>query len=497
MTAQSKTDSSATAARPAALKSSIERETKLSVDPRFRFPKLPGRPLAPRLLTSTYYDTPDHRLAQVGITLRHRVERRRGLWQLKLPAVDGRRELEIAGRPGNPPLVLRDLLAANLRGSKVAPAATLRTRRTGLRVRGASGPVADAVLDIVSVLKDGRVVRRFRELEVEWLGRDKTLEVYLEALLRKAGAGDHDGRSKLFQALGWTARSNAAPEADAPVAEQLLFMLRRRVKALLAYDPGTRMGGEIEDLHQMRVAIRRLRALLRAAGPLLNPEWTEPLRAELAWAGGLLGPARDLDVQAAYFRAEAATLKSRDRRPLERFIEQLRREREVAQRVLVDGLRSPRYMELIATLTRATRALPLVASDQTLSHIAARQFRKLRKSMKQIGRSPTDAELHRIRIKTKRARYASELAQPSMGKSAARFVEQARKFQDLLGMHQDAVMAENHIRAFVERTKGLQTAFVAGRMVERQRQRRDTARAALASQWGKLKRRGKKTWNSA
>ena len=496
MTAQTKTSPSATASRPAALKSSIEREIKLSVDGRFRIPKLPGRPLVPRLLTSTYYDTPDHRLAQVRITLRHRVERRKGLWQLKVPATDGRRELEIAGGPGSLPTVLRELLVANLRGSKVVPVATLRTRRTGVRVRAASGPVADVVLDLVAVMKDGRVVRRFRELEIEWLGKDKTLEAYLEALLRKAGAGDHDGRSKMFQAVNWTAGSNGLPEADAPVAEQLAFMLRRRVKALLAYDPGTRLGGEIEDLHQMRVAIRRLRALLRAAGPLLNPEWSEPLRAELAWVGGLLGPARDLDVQAAYFQAEAATLKSRDRRPLERFIEQLRREREVAQRALVEGLRSPRYMELVEALTRAMRSLPVVASDQTLSHIAARQFRKLRKAMKQIRRSPTDSELHRIRIRTKRARYASELAETSAGKSAARFVEQARKFQDLLGIHQDAVLAEDYIRAFVERTKGLRTAFVAGRMVERQRQRREAARAVLSSQWEKLKRRGKKTWDS-
>jgi CHAD domain-containing protein len=154
-------------------------------------------------------------------------------------------------------------------------------------------------------------------------------------------------------------------------------------------------------------------------------------------------------------------------------------------------------MELIEKLVRATRRLPVVASDATLRDLASGQFRKLRKAAKRIGRSPTDAELHELRIQTKRARYAAELAQSSMGKPVARFVEQARKFQDLLGIHQDAVLAEDHVRAFVSRTKGVRAAFVAGRMVERQRRRREEARTALVSQWGKLKRRGKKVWSPA
>ena len=482
------------ATRHKGLTSTLERETKLSIDATFQLPKLPGKLLHPRVMTSTYYDTPDHRLAHARITLRRRVEKGGSLWQLKIPAINGRRELEIAGGPGHPPRVLQELLTALLRGKTMVPLVTMRTVRTGIRVIGATGPVADVVVDVVVVLKEGRVVHRFRELEIEWLHGDEAVEQSLEQTLRKAGAGDHDGRSKLFQALGRLGRP-AAPPAEAPIADHLAFLFGQRVRALLAADPGTRLGGQIEDLHQMRVAIRRLRALLRAARPLLKPEWVDPLRIELNWLGGLLGPARDLDVQIAYFQEEATTFRSSDRRPLERFVEHLRRERESAQQTLLEGLKSARYMRLITTLVRSTRALPVVASGATLHDIAAAQFKKLRKAVNDLSRSPTNEELHQVRIRTKRARYAAELAQACLGKPAARFANQARKFQDLLGVHQDAVLAEDYVRALVARTKGVRMAFVAGRMVERQRQRRDDARAALASYWKKLKRRGKQAWS--
>ena len=486
-----------TRAHPGGLSSCIERETKLSVDEEFRLPPLPGKPLPPRLLTSTYYDTADFRLARGRITLRRRVEQGKGLWQMKLPFEDGRRELEIPGPPGVLPPVLRELLIAHLRGKNVRPVATLRMRRTGVRARGPAGPVADVVLDVVTVIKDGRVVNRFRELELEWRITDQALMDHLEQTLRKAGATDHDGRPKLFQALGRPPRSHPPPKPNAPIAAHLAFILAQRLKALLARDPGTRLGGEPEDLHQMRVATRRLRSVLRVARPLLDPKWTEPLRAELDWLGQLLGPARDLDVQIAYFTEEAATLKSRDRQPLERFIHQLQRERAAAQHKLLEGLRSPRYLKLIDALVQATRALPVVVSDLTLDRLAAEQFTRLRKTMKRLKRSPSDEELHELRIKTKRARYAAELAKVSVGKPAARFAKRAMQFQDLLGAHQDAVLAENYIRAFVAKATGLRAAFVAGRMVERQRQRRQAARASLAAHWKKLKRQGKKVWSAA
>src|SRR6476619_2057050 len=83
--------------------------------------------------------------------------------------------------------------------------------------------------------------------------------------------------------------------ADTPV-HHVRASLDLRLRAMLAHEPGTRTGEDIEDLHQMRVSVRRMRATLKAAHPLLDAPWADDLRAELGWLGGALGPVRDLDV---------------------------------------------------------------------------------------------------------------------------------------------------------------------------------------------------------
>ena len=474
------------------IKSAIERETKLSVDRSFRLPELNGERLSRRVLTSTYYDTSNYDLARAQITLRRRLENRKGAWQLKLPLDGARREIELAGAAGVPPTVYQESLLLHLQGQALAPVATLRTWRTGVRVHDQRGASADVLLDTVSVLKDRHVVRSFREVEIERLSGDGALVTQLEETLRKSGAGDHDGRPKLFRALELPApHPPEPPPVESPAIEHLKYILMKYVETLRVRDPGTRLGGEIEDLHEMRVSTRRLRAILRAARPMLVPGWPESLRTELAWLGELLGPARDLDVQVEYFREEATALESRDRKPLERFIAHLRTEREKRQQVLVTELKSPRYLELLSKLMQAAQDPAVVVSGATLHDIAADEFRKLRKAMRKLGKVPTDADLHRVRIKTKRARYAAELAETCTGRPATRFIEQAKVFQDLLGVHQDAVFAEKHIREFSEQSTSVRAAFVAGRMVERQRQRRESARATFRAQWKKLKKRGK------
>jgi CHAD domain-containing protein len=471
-----------------------ERELKLEAGPRFQLPALPGDSLPPRTFTSTYVDSTDHRLAVAGVTLRRRVERGVGLWQLKLPKGQARLELEVPGRAGSPPDDLRDLVAPYVRGAALVPVATLRTRRRTTRVRDLAGPVADVVLDDVQVVEGRRAVRRFREVEIEQIGGDEAAFERVAAAVRGAGATAGDGRPKLFRALGLPAPAAEPALTGAGPVDRLKAVLGQQLALVLAHDPGTRLGSDPEDLHQMRVATRRIRAVLRAARPMLEPGWVEPLREELRWLGTALGPVRDLDVMREHLAGEIASLEPADSRGGRHLLVLLDRERAEAREAMLAALRSDRYLSLLDALEAATRQPKVVDPEVSLLGIAADEFRSLRRAMAALGEAPSDEELHEVRIRGKRARYAAELAEPWGGRRAARFIRRAKAFQDVLGEHQDAVVAAQRIRALAGRVRGAQGALVAGRLLERQRQRRDAARADLAQQWAKLERRGRKAW---
>lgn len=473
----------------------VEREVKLAVGDHFRLPELSGTPLPRRLLTSTYYDTSQYDLAHAGITLRHRVERGKQAWQLKLALMKDRQEIELVDRQSIPPTLFRDLLLLHLGQRPLMPVATLRVWRAGVRVRIDNAPVADVTLDHVSVIKNGAALQRFRELEIEQVNRKDGALPDLERQLRRAGAEDHDGRPKLVRALSLIAPGpEPQPTLDAPVMDHVKWALARHVRWLIAHDPGVRLGREPESLHQMRVATRQLRAVLRAARPLLVPEWADSLRDELRWLGQLLGPARDLDVQLAYFREEATALEARDRRPLTQFIAHLEAQRNNVQEFLLNELKSERYLDLIRRLQQAPHNPTIVESTVTLRDLAKQEFSKLRNTIRQAGDSPNNAKIHKIRIRTKRARYAAELAEPMVGKPATRFINKARAVQDALGMHQDAIQAEAYIRAFLKQSTSVRASFVAGRMVERQRQRQEKAGEKMPRLLRSLVKRGEKAW---
>jgi CHAD domain-containing protein len=475
--------------------SKIEHEIKLAVDPEFRLPPLPGPPFSRRLLTSTYYDTVSHDLAHARVTLQHRVERGKEAWQLKIPLGSDRQEIEVIDRSPLPPASLRDLLLLHQQHRRLVPVVTLRVWRTGVRIRRSRVPVAEIALDNVSVVKNGLVIQRFREIEIEQLGADDRVVQDLERLLRGAGAREHDGRPKLFRALSLSAPApDAPPERDAPVVDHVKWALAQHVRWLLAHDPGTRLGTESESLHQMRVATRRLRAVLWAAEPVLVPEWAQSLENELSWLSEFLGQARDLDVQIADFEKEAARLDARDRKPLAQFVTHLQIQRRRVQEVVLSELKSARYLELIRRLQLAVHEPSIVESPVTLRELAKREFKKLRKAIRRLGPSSTHARLHEVRIKTKRARYAAELAVWSVGKSVSRFIKRAQAVQDLLGNFQDALQAEVYIRAFLKQSTNVRAGFVAGRMVERQRQRREDVLAQMKPQLKSLLKRGRQAW---
>jgi CHAD domain-containing protein len=477
------------------LEETLEREVKLTAERGFRLPDLPGTPLEARVFTSTYFDTEAHRLAAAGVTLRRRVEGGRGVWQLKLPRGAARLELEAPGGPAAPPPDMLDLLTAYRRGRPLQPVAKLRTHRSGVRVTNGGGPVADVTIDLVAIMTGRRIARSFREIEAELVDGSERALRRIEKVLRDAGARDGDGRPKVFQALDLEPPAEiATPAPEAPASEHLTAMLRRQERAILAHDPGTRLGTDPEQLHQMRVATRRLRAYLRAAHSLVDAEWAESLRAELAWLGGALGPVRDLDVLLEHLRADTSGLEPREQRALRRIFDVIEDERRSARQTLLEALRSERYLELLDRLELAVAEPALVESEATVIDIAAHEFKRLRRHVKRLGPSPTDDELHDLRIRGKRARYAAELAEAGAGKRATRYIREARAFQDVLGDHQDAAVAEARIRTALTKLGGEALAFAAGRLVERQEARRRAARAAFPDAWARLERRGKAAW---
>src|SRR5262245_20681459 len=247
------------------MRHTVERELKLVPGEDFVLADL-GDPLPPRSFQSTYHDTSDLRLARHSITLRRRTEDGTGLWQLKIPSGAARIELEEAGG-ATPPAKLTDLLVVHLRDRELAKVSRMRTKRQIVLRSG-----AEIVEDAVSVYDGPRVVMRFRELEVELLDGDKQTLKRLERRLLKAGAEPADFRPKLFRALDFSP-DPGPPElaADASPGEALGHALVVQHRQLVDHDPGTRLGTDPEDLHQMRVATRRARAFLRAARDLVDP----------------------------------------------------------------------------------------------------------------------------------------------------------------------------------------------------------------------------------
>jgi len=243
------------------------------------------------------------------------------------------------------------------------------------------------------------------------------------------------------------------------------------------------------------VATRRLRAVLRAARPLLDPEWAESLRTELRWLADALGPVRDLDVLVERLRGEIELLDPPERRAAGRFLVLLGEERDAARGALLEAMSSDRYSELLARLEAAAAAPRVREADPSLHDIAAAEFRKLRRATKALPPDPPDEGLHAVRIRGKRARYAAELAESAVGKPARRFVREAKRFQDVVGEHQDAVVAEARIRALLERAGGEQTHLAAGRLIERERARRREAREAFPDAWARLEKAGRAAWS--
>ncbi|MEV6832443.1 CHAD domain-containing protein [Amycolatopsis sp. NPDC051102] len=278
----------------------------------------------------------------------------------------------------------------------------------------------------------------------------------------------------------------AARPAD-PAVHHVRAKLDREIRALLAHEPGTRSGADPEDLHQMRVALRRMRSVLKLSGKLVG-DGAEPVRAELGWLGQSLGEVRDYDVLIGHLREVIAGFEVRDQAAGRRLVSKFVSERAAAKRRLTRALSSARYSTLLREVSLLTRAEPApeVTGRHDLITGLAKPHRRLAKAVGALPADPPDDDLHALRIHGKKLRYAAELAQTSAKKKQAarikKLLKATKDFQTVLGDHQDAVVAAERMRTVLESVDG-PVGFVAGRIAERELSRRTEARAVWRKSW--------------
>ena len=492
-----------------------EREAKLAAPPDFDVPELGGpddgvqaEPLAPRRLQTTYYDTPDLRLARWGASLRYRPGEG---WTVKLPEGQNgvllvRAEHVFGGDGRRPPAEAVALVRAFVRTGRLAPAARMRTVRRPVELRDPAGSrLAEVVDDDVQVLAGRRVTSRFRELEVE-LAEDADaglLDQVVDRLL-EAGAQAAEPVPKYLRALGGRERvlgpEVVEPEVDSTASVEILLRhdLASGTLRLFRHEAGVRIGEDPEAVHQARVATRRIRSTLRTFSKLLDEEWTDRLRDDLKWLANLLGEVRDTDVLLERFSDHLAQLPAEDEKAGRRLLTRLSEERDQARRRLLGAMGQEKYAELLEDLVEAAAAPALLpGADRPAAEVTPplvrRPWKKLRKEVRQAGDNPADEQLHKIRIRAKRARYAAEAVEPAFGKPAEDFADAVSDIQSVLGDHQDAVVGEAWLR---EAASGARrdTALVAGMLVAAERAAAADTRDRWRSVWKAANRKKLRAW---
>ncbi|MFF2142851.1 CHAD domain-containing protein [Kitasatospora sp. NPDC058190] len=279
----------------------------------------------------------------------------------------------------------------------------------------------------------------------------------------------------------------ARPETT--VGQVLLDRIEAQAVVLAGLDEAVR-ADEPDAVHRMRVACRRLRSALRTFRRLLAPGTTDGVVADLRWLGAALGRARDREVLAERLATQARELPAecgpeRVAGALERWGEaEYRRVRpEVAA-----ALDSPRRRALAEALTTLLADPPLRRrADRPavpeLSRVAAREQRRTAERVHAaLTADPEDRDraLHEARKCAKRARYAGETAAAAVGPAAELYAERMKAVQEVLGEHQDAVVAA---AALAAQPDAGGEPFGYGALYARQLAAAEAARGRLVEVW--------------
>lgn len=495
-------------------------------------------------LADTYYDTGDWRLYRAGYGLRVR----RGasgkgseatMKSLISAGDEGslRRRREISetlqgegadalGRASGP---VGERLKALVGNRELRPIFEIRTRRrvfelreeragddsVGKIVQDASGDIrragdglrtGEVALDSSKIpLGDGDEAAYLTRVEVEAdtsAAVSPSLEKFAEAM-EEALALRPSKISKYEAGLFATGQSpetslDLGPDAidgSLSVGEVAFAVLRRQFAVMRTHEPGVRLGEDPEELHDMRVATRRMRAAIKLFQDAL-PERARWFRGELKFFAGVMGDVRDLDVQIE--QLEGWTSQTEDPGAILRIVEAIEKQRAKARVHLLEALDSARYEHFESSFADMLRRAPTVepspgkepednpaAGEPVLDAapgLLSRPYRRWSKAANRIDDSSLPEEYHELRKKGKQLRYALEFLSDVYGKEATdEFVKPLKALQDVLGKHQDSIVAGDLLEEFAIGGPKLspRTVFVMGGLAEHHRREAAELRASL------------------
>ncbi|MER5884859.1 CYTH and CHAD domain-containing protein [Streptomyces sp. NPDC001941] len=456
-------------------------------------------------LDAVYYDTEDLRLAGSDATLRHRTGGGDAGWHLKLPlGGDGREEIR-SPLSEHVPGELADLVRSRTRGAPLRPVIRIRTERTVRELRDAEGTVlAELSLDRVRArsLTGGSRKAAWTEIELELAAGQPPLLDAVERVLRKGGIRRAEHPSKLVRAARATGHSppegssSAGAVKGSPGAHVVAYV-SDQVEHLVRLDPAVRRD-EPDAVHRMRVACRRLRSALRSYRSVLDRRATDPVRDELKWLAGELGEERDHEV------LRGRLTRALDDVPTQDVLGPVRARLQVwdaaggehSRRRSLAALTDPRYDRLLASLHALTTRPPLrrkanAKPGKVMRRAVLKEYGRLRSRTERALALPQDAEtaeldraLHEARKAAKKVRYAAEVARPALGKPAKRFGKRVKAVQQVLGGHQDSVVARQLLRDLALRAEASgEPSFTWGLLYGEERRRARARRAELPAAW--------------
>ncbi len=435
-----------------------------------------------RLLPSVYYDTPELELRKQNISLRVRKEGRRYLQCVKSAGtLEG--GVLVRGEWENPvptedPVIpaiedeqLRRRVIACV-GDRLEPVLRTEVERTSRRIVVDGGEIVMDVDTGAIVTAKGR--QPISELELELKDGsphhlcDLALEILPEVGLRLSTKSKAERGFALLtgEEPGWRKKTRLALPADSTVEEALISIARHCLAHMLENEACTLETENPEGVHQMRVALRRLRSALGLFRRMLPEDQYRWAVGEIKWLTGQMAPARDWDVFLAEIVAPVVN-NFPDEAAFKTMIERIEDQRVSSRRAARRAIRSQRYTRFLLRisgwlgrrgwreqgLNEAAAHLFDPVADFSTALISATHG-KVRKKGRHFAKLSA-ADRHRLRIKCKKLRYTvdffSSLYPP---KTVEPFTATLSKLQDDLGYLNDVSVAAELIERLAKSTRG-------------------------------------------